>query len=112
MDLTTTDAAALWLGVAADDPHLARLVTVASGAVASFLDRDMAQLVPMPPVIEHATLETVANLYRNRTQNPLIASMSLGDGSVSFRDLTDFEVIPPSAKSLLGPYRRFHLTSC
>jgi hypothetical protein len=111
-DLVTVEAAALWVGVAESDPHLERLVSVANSYVSSYLNRDdLETLDPVPPPIEQATLEVVANLYRNRTTNPVIASMSLGDGSVSFREVEAFDPIPASAKALLRPYYRLRVFS-
>jgi hypothetical protein len=110
-DFTDVATAAVFLGVSEGDPHLTRLVAVANQYVTDYLNRDDTDDLEGNAVVEQATLETVANLYRNRTTNPAIAAISLGDGSVSFRDLEASEPIPATATALLRPYRFFTLLS-
>lgn len=99
-----------WLGLSTST-LITRLAAVANQAVTDYLDNaDAADLVANAVCIQ-AALETGANLYRNKGINPLVASMALGDGSVTFRDAGAFEPIPATAKAMLAPYRRFHLAS-
>ena len=99
---------ASWLGVSVD-ATVTRLAAVANQAVSDYVDRDdVADLEGNAACIQ-AALETAGNLYRNRTLNPMVASIVLGDGQITYRDLTQFETIPPTAKALLRPYRRFHV---
>ena len=59
----------------------------------------------LPFDIEHATVLTVSMLYRQRGVDPTVASESLGEASVSYRQGL-VTALPLTVIALLAPYRR------
>lgn len=61
----------------------------------------------LPYDIEEVCLQAVAAMYRRQGADPLVASESLGDYSVSFREVVD-GLVPSGVLSQLSAYRRLH----
>ena len=102
-NLVSDASAAAWIGVEVSDPFVSSLVTTASAMVLSYCGVATFDLVPAP--VAQACLEVVAFLHSNRSNNPALASLSLGGGSVSFRsDAGSMSPLTATARVLLAPY--------